>query len=342
MAKTMQAVLIAKKGAAPELTETTIPTIGAHDLLVNVRAASYNPVDNRVRKGNVNIVMKKKPSFPFVMGYDFAGIVVQVGSDVRKFNVGDNVYGRTRNDRPGSFANFMAVDEADVAVKPQSLSMSEAAALPLVGLTAYEALNERMKLTVGQKILILAGAGGVGTIAIQMAKQMGAYVATTASKKGYDLVKRLGADEIIDYHTTDFSDVLHDYDAVLDTQGGDDLVKAFQIVKPGGTVVSLAGMPDAKFANEQQLGWFKARLFGLAAHKITKLAAQRRVNYHFLFMDASGNQVASLTKLVDTAALKPIIDRKFNFDDAIEAINYAMSGHAKGKVIMEMPAVSLN
>lgn len=342
MAKKMQAVLVAKKGAAPELTETTIPTIGVHDLLVNVRAASYNPVDNRVRKGNVNIVMKKKPGFPFVMGYDFAGTVVQVGSDVTKFNVGDNVYGRTRNDRPGSFANFMTVDEADVAVKPQSVSMSEAAALPLVGLTAYEALRERMKLTAGQKILILAGAGGVGTIAIQMAKQMGAYVATTASKKGYDLVKRLGADEIIDYHATDFSDVLHDYDAVLDTQGGDDLVKAFQIVKPSGTVVSLAGMPDAKFANAQQLGWFKARLFGLAAHKITKLAAQRHVNYHFLFMDANGDQVTSLTKLVETAALKPIIDRKFNFDDAIGAINYAMSGHAKGKVIMEMPAVSLN
>lgn len=342
MAKTMQAVLINKKGAAPELTEAAIPTIGVHDLLVNVRAASYNPVDNRVRKGNVSIVMKKKTVFPFVMGYDFAGTVVQVGSDVTKFNVGDDVYGRTRNDRPGSFANFMAVDEADVAAKPQSLSMSEAAALPLVGLTAYEALHERMKLTSGQKILILAGAGGVGTIAIQMAKQMDAYVATTASKKGYDLVKRLGADEIIDYHTTDFSDVLHDYDAVLDTQGGDDLIKALQIVKPGGTVVSLAGLPDAKFASEQQLGWFKARLFGLVAHKITKLAAQKRVNYHFLFMDADGDQVTNLTKFVEAGALKPVIDRKFNFDDAIEAIDYAMSGHTKGKVIMEMPSVSLN
>lgn len=238
--------------------------------MVEVVAASVNPVDLKIIEGKLKLILKYK--MPLKVGSDFSGKVVKVGSNVKNYQVGDYVYGRVQKDRMGTFTNYLVVNEGDLALKPQNLTFEEAASLPLVALTSYQVLHEAMQIKPGDRVLIQAGSGGIGTVAIQLAKLAGAEVATTTSTKNVAFVKELGADHVIDYRKENFVEKLRDYDYVFDTLGGQNLENAFKVVKPGGKVVTISGIPDAKFARSYGLPRWKQALFAIASHKITKLA----------------------------------------------------------------------
>lgn len=277
-----------------------------------------------------------KYKMPLILGNDFSGVVAKVGAKVTRFKAGDEIYARPRKSKIGTFAEYIAIHEDDIALKPKNLNFEEAASIPLVGLTSYQALTDILQLKKGQKILIQAWAGGVGTFAIQLAKLMGATVATTASEAGANLVKSLGADEIINYKTEKFEEILKNYDAVFDTLGGEILEKSFGIIKDGGKLVSVSGLPNARFGKEYGAGFFKALLFSAASHKLTGLEKKHNVQYTFLFMKPSGEQLRIIANFIETGKIKPIIDKVFSFKDAQKAMEYAESGRAKGKIILKI------
>ncbi|WP_322769943.1 NADP-dependent oxidoreductase [Frankia sp. Cr1] len=313
--------------------EVPEPELGDGDVLVRVRAAGVNPLDSKIRDGEFKRILPYRP--PFVLGHDVAGVVTRVGPAARRFTVGDEVYARPGKDRIGTFAELIAIDQDDVALKPAALSMQEAAAVPLVGLTAWQALVERAKVTAGQKVLIHAGSGGVGTMAIQLAKQLGATVATTTSTANVDWVKSLGAD-VVDYKQEDFATVLADYDVVLDSLGGETLEKSLTVVKPGGLVIGIGGPPDPDFAKEIGASTFLRVAMTLLSRRIRRQAKRRGVRYSFLFMRASGTQLRELTTLIDAGHLHPVVDRVFPFDATLEAVAYVDQGRAKGKVVVTL------
>ncbi|MWV42716.1 zinc-binding dehydrogenase [Paenibacillus sp. HJL G12] len=332
----MKAMIIEKYGKKTPLliSEQPTPEIGAHDVLVEIHAASLNPIDFKIKEGKVKLLLKY--NFPLILGNDFSGVIVKVGNRVQAFKPGDEVYGRPRKTRIGTLAEYIAIHEEDISLKPNNLSLEEAASLPLVGLTTYQAFTDILNLQPGQKILIHAGSGGVGTFAIQLAKLMGAYVATTASEKGYELVQSLGADQIINYRKENFEEILTGYDAVYDTLGGAALEKSFQILKPHGQIVSISGVPNAAFGREQQLGWLKTAVLSIASHKITTLEKQYHARYHYLFMKPSGTQLNILKEYIEEGHIKPVIDKVFPFTDAAQALHYLEGGSAKGKVVVRI------
>ncbi|KHF41531.1 NADP-dependent oxidoreductase [Halalkalibacter okhensis] len=331
----MRAMIINKYGKVPmRLAEMPTPEIGENEVLAEIHAASFNPVDFKIREGKVKLLVKYK--MPLILGNDFSGVVTKVGEKVTRFKVGDEIYARPRKSKIGTFAEYIAISEDDIALKPKNLSFEEAASIPLVGLTTYQALTDILQLQKGQKILIQAGAGGVGTFAIQMAKLMGATVATTASDAGMNLVKSLGADEIINYKTEKFEEKLKNYDAVFDTLGGEILEKSFEVIKSGGKIVSVSGLPNARFGKEYGSGYFKTLLFSVASHKITALEKKHNAQYTFLFMKPSGEQLRLIANYIETGKIKPIIDRVLPFEDAQKAMEYAESGRAKGKIILKI------
>lgn len=325
--------MIEKYKADPIIAELPTPEAEDFEVLVEIHAASVNPLDTKIRDGELKLLLAYK--MPLTLGNDFAGKVIKLGNKATKFKVGDEVYGRPRAEKIGTFAEYVAVHEDDIALKPVNLSFYEAAAVPLVGLTSYQALQDILQIKAGQKVLIHAGSGGVGTFAIQLAKSMGATVATTASD-GSGLVKTLGADRVINYKEENFEDALHEYDAVLDTIGGASLEKSFAILKEGGRLVSVSGTPTGRFAEENGLGIFKKILFSLASAKLMKLAKKHNVQYTFLFMKPSGEQLQVLTKLLEAEKIKPVIDTMFRFEDAQKALAYLEKGKAKGKIIIKM------
>jgi NADPH:quinone reductase-like Zn-dependent oxidoreductase len=310
------------------------PELRDNDVLVEIHAASINPLDLKIRNGELKPLLPYR--LPLILGNDLAGVVVKTGRGVSRFRVGDAVYAKPRQDRIGAFAQYLAVDEADVAPKPERLDMTEAAALPLVALTAWQALVVKAGLRPGQKVLIHAGSGGLGSIAIQLAKHLGAVVATTTSSKNAGWVKDLGADEVIDYRTHDFASELSDYDVVLDTQGGETLEKSLQVLKPGGMVISVAGPPDPLFAKEFGANWVLIQAMRALSFSIRRKAKRRSVTYKFLFMTANGEQLRELGALVDAGSIRPVIDRVFPFDETLEALTYVESGRSKGKVVVTM------
>ena len=331
----MRAMVIDKYGKVPMcLAEMPAPEIEDYEVLAEIHAASINPIDFKIPDGKVKLLLKYK--MPLILGNDFSGVVVKAGAKVTRFQVGDEIYARPRKSKIGTFAEYIAVHEEDIALKPKNLSFEEAASIPLVGLTTYQAFADILQLDKGQKILIQAGAGGVGTFAIQLAKVMGATVATTASIAGTDLVKSLGADEIINYKTEKFEDMLKNYDAVFDTLGGESLEKSFNILKDGGKIVSVSGLPNARFAKEYGSGFFKTLLFSLATKKLAALEKKHNVQYTFLFMEPSGEQLRILANYIETGKIKPVIDKVFPFGDAQKAMEYAESGRAKGKIILKI------
>ncbi len=320
------------KGQRLALAEQTDPVAGSGEVLVEIRATAINQLDGKIRDGAFKPILPYKP--PFVLGHDLAGIVTAVGADVRRFKVGDAVYGRPRDGRIGSFAERIVVSEADLAAKPASLSMAEAASIPLVGLTAWQVLVERADLKRGQKILIHAGSGGVGTIAIQLAKHLGATVATTASAANADLVSRLGADFVIDYKTQDFSELLSGYDVVLNSLDGKTLEKSLKVLKPGGKLISISGPPDPAFAKAQGLNPVIRLVLRLMSAGIRRKAKRQGVAYSFLFMHADGGQLGKLGALIDQGSIQAVVDRTFPFEGLNEAMDYVDSGRAKGKVVV--------
>lgn len=317
-----------------QLTESVEPALKATDVLVQVHSAGVNLLDAKIRDGEFKMILPYKP--PFALGHDVAGVVVKVGVQVKKFKVGDEVYARPADYRVGTFAELIAIKEADVAMKPASLSMEEAASIPLVGLTAWQALVERGNLGKGQKVFIQAGSGGVGTFAIQLAKHLGATVATTTSSTNKELVKSLGADVVIDYKKEDFETVLKDYDLVLNSQDAKTLEKSLRILKPGGKFISISGPPDPAFAKEFGLNGMLRMVMFFLSKRIRKKAKQLGVNYSFLFMRAEGGQLAKITQLIDSGIIRPVLDKVFPFDATNEALAYVESGRAKGKVVVKI------
>ena len=260
--------------------------------------------------------------------------MVRVGSKVQRFKPGDEVYARPTQDRIGTFAEFIAMNEADVAMKPNNLTMEEAASIPLVALTAWQVLVERAKLQKGQKVLIHAGSGGVGTTAIQLAKYLGAYVATTTSTANIDLVKGLGADVVVDYKKDDFEKVLQGYDVVLNSLGREVLEKSLAVLKPGGKLISISGPPDPDFARKNGSGWLLQQVMGLLSFGIRRKSKRRKVSYSFLFMTANGGQLGKITSLIEAGDIRPVVDRVFPFERTNEAMSYVGTGRARGKVVV--------
>ncbi|AKR10376.1 MULTISPECIES: NADP-dependent oxidoreductase [Bacillus] len=331
----MKAMIIDKYGKVPmRMAEVPTPEINEYEVLAEIHAASINPIDFKIRDGKVKMLLKYE--MPLILGNDFSGVIVKVGAKVTNFKVGDEIYARPRKNKIGTFAEYIAIHEDDIALKPKNLNFEEAASIPLVGLTSYQALHDIMQLQKGQKILIHAGSGGVGTFAIQLAKIMGAIVTTTASEAGANLVTSLGADEIINYKTEKFEDILKNYDAVFDTIGGVTLEKSFNIIKSGGNIVSVSGMPNARFGKEFGSGFFKTLLFSLASKKLTALEKKHNAQYSFLFMKPSGDQLRTIANYIEAGQIKPVIDRVFPFEDAQKAMEYSESGRAKGKIIVKI------
>jgi NADPH:quinone reductase-like Zn-dependent oxidoreductase len=262
--------------------------------------------------------------------------VIQIGSGVAEFEVGDLVYARPRDLRIGTFAEYIAIDQDDVALKPASLTLHEAAAVPLVALAARQTLVDLAEVKPGQRVLVHAGAGGLGSTVVQLAKHLGAYVATTAHTNDVDRVRGLGADEVVDFTKTDFADVLSDYDVVLDSLGGANLEKSLTVLKPGGLAISVVGPPDPAFA--QQLGQpILGPVMSVMSRNVRKQARKLGVRYSFFFMRASGAQLRELAALYDAGHLRPVLDeRTFAFDQTVEALAYVEQGKARGKVVITM------
>ncbi|MEO4001408.1 NADP-dependent oxidoreductase [Mesorhizobium sp. CAU 1732] len=304
------------------------------DVLVEVHAAGLNPLDSKIRDGEFKLILPYK--LPLILGHDVAGVVVRVGANVQRFRPGDEIYARPRDGRIGALAEFIAVNEADMALKPKNLTMEEAASIPLAGLTAWQVLVDRARLAKGQKILIHAGSGGVGTFAIQLAKHLGATVATTTSAANAELVKNLGADVVIDYKNQDFEKILSDYDVVLNSLAGDTLQKSLNVLKPGGRLISISGPPDPDFAKEQGLNWLPRQVVRFLSFGIRRKAEGRQVSYSFLFMRASGAQLSQITSLIEAGTIRPVMDRVFPFEAANEALAYIETGRSKGKVVVKL------
>lgn len=323
-----------KKESPLELVDLPEPIVKDHEVLVEIHAASVNLLDSKIKSGEFKLILPYK--IPLVLGHDVAGIIVKTGAKVKNFKVGDEIYSRPSDFHIGTFAEFISIDEKDVALKPKNLSMEEAASIPLVGLTAWQALIEQSNVQKGQKVFIQAGSGGVGTFAIQLAKYLGATVATTASEKSFDMLKNLGADVLIDYKTQDFEDALIDYDVVLNSQHNETLEKSFEVIKPGGKIVSISGPPTPIFAEEHRLPWYVKLATRFLSSKIRKRAKKQNVNYSFLFMTANGKQLLEITHLIESGKIKPVIDKVFAFEKTNDALQYIESGRAKGKVVIKM------
>jgi NADPH:quinone reductase-like Zn-dependent oxidoreductase len=328
----MKAFVVTEYKAPLKLAEVAEPEMGARDVLVQVRAAGLNQLDEKIRAGEFKLFLPYR--LPQVLGNDVAGTVLRVGPDVRRFKPGDEVYGRPDKDRIGTFAERIAVAEDDLALKPASIGFEAAGSLPLVALTAWQALVERGGLRAGQQVLIHAGAGGVGTIAIQLAKYLGASVATTASAANADFVRGLGADVVIDYRSQDFEQMLSGYDLVLDSLGGKNLERSLRVLRKGGKAIGIAGPPDPGFAREMGANLvLRLAVAGLSSG-IRRQARRLGVHYEFLFMRASGDQLREITALVDGGAIRPVVGKTVPFDETAEALSALERGGIRGKAVV--------
>ena len=318
-----------------ERIEVPEPQVGRSDVLVRVRAAGVNVLDEKIRLGEFRQILPH--AFPLILGHDVAGTVIRVGADVRGLKPGDTVYGRPDDGRIGTFAERIAVNEADLAIAPVSVDIEAAASLPLVALTAWQALVERGRLQPGQKVLIHGGAGGVGSIAIQLAKHLGATVATTAGSANAQFVRDLGADIVIDYRSEDFVQQLSGFDIVLDGVGGENLERSLRILKPGGRAIGIAGPPDPQFARGAGLNPLVRLAVRGLSRKVRRHARELGVGYEFLFMHASGEQLRDITRLVDEGVLRPVVGRVLRFNQTAEALRLVAAGGSRGKTVVSLP-----
>ncbi|UEG31347.1 NADP-dependent oxidoreductase [Enterobacter ludwigii] len=334
--KTMKAFTFKRYGKSPELgfDDVDFPSPGDDEILVKVYAVGLNPIDNMIPTGMFKRVLHF--SLPATLGSDVSGVVVATGRRVTRFKAGDEVFASIFDRGTGSLAEFVRVPENLAALKPATLDFVQAASLPMVGLTSWQALTERAKLRAGQKVFIPAGSGGIGSFAIQLAKHLGATVGTTTSTANIDWVSRLGADEVVDYKKQEFEKVLSGYDIVLGTIRGDAIEKSTQILKPGGKIVSLIGPLDTAFARERHLNVFLRFVLGLLSRKIMRLSKKRGLTYSFLFVRPDGSQLSQIAELMDAQRIKPVIDNVFPFAETGDAFAYLARGHAKGKVVVKI------
>ncbi|OYU82102.1 MAG: NADPH:quinone oxidoreductase [Flavobacterium sp. BFFFF1] len=333
----MKAFIVKKysKKEALQLTHVTEPVAKENEVLVQIHAAGVNLLDSMIKQGAFKTFLPYKT--PIINGHDMAGTVVKVGPGVKNFKIGDEVYARVGDYRIGTFAEYIAVNQSDLALKPRNLSMEEASSIPLVGLTAWQALVEIANVKRGQKVFIQAGSGGVGTFAIQLAKHLGAYVATTTSAKNMDLVKGLGADLVIDYKTQEFSKLLKDYDVVLHSNREKAVLEeSLGILKTGGQLISLVGPPTPEFAEEVGLPWYLKIVTKLLSSSARRKAKKLNVSFKFLFMRAEGNQLGLIKQLVEQGIIKPVIDKVFPFEQTNQALSYVETGRSRGKVVIKI------
>jgi NADPH:quinone reductase-like Zn-dependent oxidoreductase len=332
----MRALLFKRYGGPKHIAFADIPrpVPKPDELLVQVHAAGLNPIDHMIPKGTFKPILHFQ--LPATLGSDLAGVVVEVGNRVTRFKPGDAVFASVFDLGTGSLAEFAIVPESAAALKPANLDFVQAASIPMVGLTAWQALKERARLKPGQKVFIPAGSGGIGMFAIQLAKHLGAKVGTTTSTGNVELVRSLGADEVIDYKKQEFEEVLRNYDVVLGTVRGDSLQKSLRILKPKSTVVSLIGPPDAAFARSRGMNAFMRFAFGLLSRSIIRRAKKKEAKYSFLFVHPDGGQLAEIGELLEAGEIRPVIDKVFPFDQAKEALAYLGKGRARGKVVVQM------
>lgn len=332
----MKALILKKYGGPDQIVFADIPkpALKPDEMLVRVHAVGLNPVDTMIPKGAFKPILRFQ--LPATMGSDLAGVVAEVGSRVTRFKVGDAVFASIFDLGTGSLAEFAVVPESAAALKPSNLDFVQAASIPMVGLTAWQALKERARVKPGQKVFIPAGSGGIGTFAIQLAKHLGARVGTTTSTGNVGLVRSLGADEVVDYKKQEFEEVLRDYDVVLGTVRGDSLKKSLRILKSKSNVVSLIGPPDAAFARARGMNFFMKLVFGLLSRGIIRKANERGAVYSFLFVHPDGRQLAEIGSLLQAGKIRPVIDKVFLFDQAKEALAYLEKGRAKGKVVVQV------
>ncbi len=330
----MKAYVVDSYGKKKRLRAADVPepVMRENEVLIEVHATAVNVVDAKIRNGEFKLILPYRT--PFVLGHDVAGVVVRVGPSVSQFKVGDEVYARPDDLRIGTFAERIAVKEDSVAIKPKNITMEEAASIPLVGLTAWQALVEKAKVKPGQKVFIQAGSGGVGTFAIQLAKHLGATVATTTSSGNVALVKSLGADVVIDYTKDDFEKQLSGYDVVLNSQDTHTLVKSLGLLRPGGKLISISGPPDPQFADDIKAPWLVKQVMRALSFSVRRKAQKLKVSYGFLFMKASGRQLQQITALIESEAIRPVIDKVYPFESTNEAMAYVEGGRAKGKVVI--------
>jgi NADPH:quinone reductase-like Zn-dependent oxidoreductase len=326
----MKAFILDRYGSALRFGDMPEPELRDDEVMVQIHAAAVNPVDSKIRDGAFKFILPAR--LPRILGNDLAGVVLRVGARVRRFKPGDEVYASPPTDRIGAFAESIAIKEVALALKPTNLSMVEAASIPLVGLTAWQALVERANVKAGQKVLIHAGAGGVGTFAIQLAKHLGATVATTTSTANVELVKSLGADVVVDYKKDAFETILRDYDVVLNSLDADTLEKSLRVLRPSGKLISISGPPDPAFAKQIGAGWPLQFMMGRLSSGIRKQAKRHHVEYSFLFMRANGDQLREITALIESGAIRPVIDQVFPFEQTNDALAYVETGRSKGKV----------
>ena len=332
----MKALILERYGKSNQLAFAEIPrpTIGSDEILVQIHAVGLNPIDYMIPKGTFKPILKFQ--LPAIMGSDLAGVVLEVGNRVTRFKPGDAIYASIFDLGTGALAEYAVVPESAAAAKPEKLDFVQAASIPMVGLTSWQALKERARIKPGDKVFIPAGSGGIGTFAIQLAKYLGAKVATTTSTNNIALVQRLGADEAIDYKTQAFEKLLHGYDAVLGTVRGDTIEKALQILNPNSSVVSLIGPPDIAFARKRGMNFIMKLVFSLISSKMMRLTKKRNIKYSFLFVHPDGWQLSEIGKLLDKGHIQPVIDQVFPFDQTLQALAYLEQGRAKGKVVVKL------
>ncbi len=332
----MKAFIIDRYGRGQRVRagEMPDPEMREDDVLVQIHAAGVNLLDSKIRSGEFKLLLPYR--LPLILGNDVAGVVLRVGSRVRRFKPGDEVYARPDQDRIGTFAELIAIKETSVAKKPKNLTMEEASAIPLVGLTAWQALIEKASLRKGQKVFIQAGSGGVGTFAIQLAKYVGAMVATTTSTDNVDFVRSLGADIVIDYKNEDFGKVLSDYDVVLNSLDKVTLAQSLRVLKPGGRLISISGPPDPDFARDIGASWSLRQIMRFLSYGVRAKARRHQIDYSFLFMRANGDQLTEITSLIESGIVRPVVDRVFPFESTRDAMAYVEAGRARGKVVVKV------
>lgn len=333
----MKAFIVKNYGKEEKLhlTDLSEPAINENDVLVQVHSAAVNVIDLLIRNGDFKLFLPLKS--PFQLGRDVAGVIVKLGSKVRNFKVGDEVYSSSGNHHVGTFAEFISIAENEIALKPKNLSMEEASSIPLVGLTAWQALVELANVQKGQKVFIQAGSGGVGTVAIQLAKHLGATVATTTSSANFNLVKSLGADIVIDYKTQDFETLLKDYDVVLHSNKDTKILeKSLRVLRPNGQLISLVGPPTPEFAEQIGLPGYLKFITKLLSFGIKRKAKKLNVKFTFLFMKADGKQLSQISSLIEMGKIKAVVDQVFPFEQTNDALSYVETGRSKGKVVVKI------
>lgn len=316
------------------LVDVPEPVPGPDDVQIAVHAIGLNPIDYKLAKGQLRIVQSLR--LPITLGFDLSGVVTAVGANVRGFRVGAEVYGRSSRQRLGAFAEIAVLDQRWVAPKPAGLSHLEAASIPLVALTTLQGLTDRAQARAGQSILILAGAGGVGSFAIQYARSLGLEVTATTSSRNAEFVRALGAQHVVCYDQATVGADGRKFDIVYDTLGGKQTRAAFGWLKPGGAVVSIAGPPDGDFGRAIGAHWFKRILFHLAGAGVRARARAGGYRYYRFMTESDGPRLEALNPLLESGAIRPVIDREFALSDALAAFAHFMQGRSRGKVVLRV------